>query len=521
MGIITEKVEITVNGRNIGYYQNLGYYIPTRINEKGNSCYFIGSKIEVNIKDVAKNSHVKIDLKCDNCGKETKCTIQTYHEIVKENGNTYCKSCATKLYTSESARLTKLSKSKSFYDWCLENDGQYVLDIWDYELNKYSPKEVSYSTEYKAYFKCPRGLHESQEKRIKKFIKKGEDEHRCICTKCNSIAQWGIDNLGDDFLEKYWDYKLNKTNPWYINYGNSSDEIWIKCQNKDYHESYSTTPNSFTNTNNRCPYCSSKRIHPKDSFAQYHIDNTDKDFLEKYWSNKNKINPWEIAYTSEIYIWIKCQNKEYHEDYNIKCSKFSMNRRCPYCASRKVHLKDSLGQYIIDNFGEDYLNKIWSDKNEKSPFTYFPQSHCKVWWKCHESNHEDYERTIDLSNRLDFRCPQEYNYRGEILINEWLVQNNIDFSTQKKFSDLFGVGGGLLSYDFYVPDYNLLIEYQGEFHDGNTNIAKEKYLYRQQEHDRRKAQYCKDNNINLLEIWYYDYDNISQILSDYLKINYQ
>ena len=41
---------------------------------------------------------------------------------------------------------------------------------------------------------------------------------------------------------------------------------------------------------------------------------------------------------------------------------------------------------------------------------------------------------------------------------------------------------------------------------------------RQQEHDRRKREYAKQNNIDLLEIWYWDYDNIEDILSNKLNI---
>jgi hypothetical protein len=44
-------------------------------------------------------------------------------------------------------------------------------------------------------------------------------------------------------------------------------------------------------------------------------------------------------------------------------------------------------------------------------------------------------------------------------------------------------------------------------------------LKRQQEHDKRKKEYAQQNNINLLEIWYWDFDNIEQILNNELKLN--
>jgi len=61
---------------------------------------------------------------------------------------------------------------------------------------------------------------------------------------------------------------------------------------------------------------------------------------------------------------------------------------------------------------------------------------------------------------------------------------------------------------------NLLIEYQGEFHDGNTRKQTKKDIARQQEHDRRKQEYAQRNEIKLLEIWYQDFDHIEEILKE-------
>jgi very-short-patch-repair endonuclease len=72
-----------------------------------------------------------------------------------------------------------------------------------------------------------------------------------------------------------------------------------------------------------------------------------------------------------------------------------------------------------------------------------------------------------------------------------------------------------LSYDFYLPSYNLLIEYQGEYHDGTANNQSKDAFLRQQEHDKRKLEYSVEHNIELLEIWYYDFENIENILQQY------
>ena len=96
----------------------------------------------------------------------------------------------------------------------------------------------------------------------------------------------------------------------------------------------------------------------------------------------------------------------------------------------------------------------------------------------------------------------------------YLEENDIPFEWQKSYDDLIGTGGGFLSYDFYIPNSNTLIEYQGEFHDGTAPYQTKAQLEYQKEHDRRKREYAKNNNITLLEIWYKDFDNIEQILEE-------
>lgn len=81
---------------------------------------------------------------------------------------------------------------------------------------------------------------------------------------------------------------------------------------------------------------------------------------------------------------------------------------------------------------------------------------------------------------------------------------------------MLGIKNRFLSYDFYLPDYNLLIEYQGQFHDGISGEYSRRNLKNQQEHDSRKKCYSINNNIDFLEIWYWDFDKIDIILNEAL-----
>lgn len=117
------------------------------------------------------------------------------------------------------------------------------------------------------------------------------------------------------------------------------------------------------------------------------------------------------------------------------------------------------------------------------------------------------------------RCPQCNESKGENKIHEWLKTHKIYSEPQKTFNNLIGLGYGLLSYDFYLPEFNLLIEYQGEFHDGTVSDKAQSYskFKKQQEHDKRKKEYALNNGYNLLEIWYWDFNNIEDILDNELN----
>lgn len=120
-----------------------------------------------------------------------------------------------------------------------------------------------------------------------------------------------------------------------------------------------------------------------------------------------------------------------------------------------------------------------------------------------------------------YNCPNcTTNSKLEYFIKLYLDNNNIEYNLHKTFNGLYGINDGLLSYDFYLSKYNLLIEGQGEQHLRPINrFGGQEQFKIQQEHDKRKREYAKNNNIELLEIWYYDINNIESILNEKLNIN--
>ena len=75
-----------------------------------------------------------------------------------------------------------------------------------------------------------------------------------------------------------------------------------------------------------------------------------------------------------------------------------------------------------------------------------------------------------------------------------------------------------LRFDFYLPDYNLLIECQGIQHkEWREGWQTKEDFERQLEHDKRKREYAKEHNIDLLEILYYELKDIKNIIYKFLE----
>lgn len=172
-------------------------------------------------------------------------------------------------------------------------------------------------------------------------------------------------------------------------------------------------------------------------------------------------------------------------------------------------------EYYAKNEDKIYLLDEFSSKNQKTPKEISYGTHDKFLWNCFTCENE-YLAKANNRTSSNTGCPSCNESKGEKRIQSWLEKNNIKHVTQKTFKGLLGIRKGSLSFDFYLPDHNTLIEFQGEFHDGSTRGYAKNNLAYQKEHDGRKKEYAINNNFKLIEIWYWDFDNIEEILNDTL-----
>ena len=179
-------------------------------------------------------------------------------------------------------------------------------------------------------------------------------------------------------------------------------------------------------------------------------------------------------------------------------------RNCLALATRKSH--------------EDFLEEMKHIHKDIVVIGKYVNAKTKILVRCDICGWEWYSSPDNLINNHR-GCPNCKKSFGELAIKDYLDKNRIDYIPQKKFDKLLGIYGRNLSYDYYLPQYNMLIEFQGKQHEKPIEyFGGEETFKNQQEHDRRKKNYAQKHNINLLEIWYWDFKNIETILNSWLLL---
>lgn len=107
--------------------------------------------------------------------------------------------------------------------------------------------------------------------------------------------------------------------------------------------------------------------------------------------------------------------------------------------------------------------------------------------------------------------------KGEKKIREYLDNKKYLHIDQYVFDDC--KDKTYLPFDFYLPEKNLIIEYDGQHHfapvtfNGITQKEAQNNHEATKYHDKIKDKYCADNGIQIIRIPYWDYKNIDTILN--------
>ena len=98
-------------------------------------------------------------------------------------------------------------------------------------------------------------------------------------------------------------------------------------------------------------------------------------------------------------------------------------------------------------------------------------------------------------------CPNCFKSKGEINVRNFLEKNNVLYIQEKRFD--YCKYKNTLPYDFYLPEHNILIEYDGIQHfEPIKYFGGEEALISAQLRDKIKTDYAIANNIKLIRIRY-------------------
>lgn len=291
----------------------------------------------------------------------------------------------------------------------------------------------------------------------------------------------------EEFINKASKIHNNKYDYSLVNYADSKTKVKIICPE---HGIFEQSPNNHTNKHfsQGCPKCSKMDI-------------------TKFTKRAKQIHNNNYDYSKTIYINTKTKviiTCPIHGDFEQNPQDHLHGCGCKKCSD------DNQKTTSLDFI--EKANKLHYNKYDYSLVKYV-NARTKTRIIC--PVHGVFEQT-PYKHLQGQGCPFCFVSKGENYIKEYLLRNNILYKQQKTFKGLKDVHP--LRYDFYLPDYNLLIEYNGGQHYKSVNyFGGNKKFTIQQKHDSLKEKYAKEHNIKLLIIPYWEFNNIDNILKEEIK----
>jgi very-short-patch-repair endonuclease len=297
------------------------------------------------------------------------------------------------------------------------------------------------------------------------------------CSKCKGGVKYNL----EDFIEKsnsVHNYKYIYEKSFYID---SYTMIGIECKEHGYFEQL---PNNHM-SGQGCPKCTGKSL-------------SDDELLKRMnMMHNNKYDYSLVLFTGMLNkVKIICSE---HGIFEQKLSNhINLKQGCIKCANVYLSNKEEFIIKSVNKHGNlyNYDNVIYKGAKKNVDIL------CKKHGLFSQSP------TKHLSGN---GCPTCKLSKGEHSIMIYLDSNKIDYISQ------YRIKGFNLIFDFYLPDYNLCIEYDGLQHFKPVNYFGGIDAFNLQiKNDSLKNKYCLENQIKLLRIKYTDFSNIELILNENL-----
>jgi hypothetical protein len=287
------------------------------------------------------------------------------------------------------------------------------------------------------------------------------------CPKCKKVAKLTTDEFVEKAKQVHGDkYDYSKTE-----YINMRTKICIICSE---HGEFWQEPRHHLN-GIRCPKCAgTKKLN-------------NKEFIEKAKEiHGDKYDYSKVRYiNNKTPICIICA--KHGEFWQTPSSHINAKTGCPKCAKNGVLLTT-----------EEFIEKakeIHGDYYSYDKVNYI-NAHEKICIICPRHGEFWQEASSHLQGKS---CPKCKSSKLENIVLTYLNNNKINYIFQHKLKNL-----GKKTLDFYLPDYNIAIECQGEQHyiptsfGSMTNDESNEVFEKRKELDLLKSNECKKENIELI-----------------------
>lgn len=235
----------------------------------------------------------------------------------------------------------------------------------------------------------------------------------------------------------------------------------------------------------------------------------------KRYGCKNCFGLWRdrevlLEQMKEKYNILSTTIKDTHTYYTVQCKKCHHQREIalghfkihPSCGCETGIFRNRTPEEFINEANKYHNNELEliGKYTKQTDHVLIRHKPCGMIWK---------SRCADIIHGRA-HCPRcrTKESQGEKTIRLWLQKNHIPFEMQSKLED------SNQRFDFFLPQLNLAIEYQGRQHFEYIPFfhKNEEGFQRYQARDLKKKEYCNQKKILLLEISYLDFNNIESIL---------
>ena len=271
-----------------------------------------------------------------------------------------------------------------------------------------------------------------------------------------------------------YDYSL-------VEYINAITKVEIICPE---HGIFKQTPNNHTSNKNGCPICKNeKRL----------LTN----FIEKSKEIHNNKYDYSLVDYKNIRTKIKIICPNHGLFTQTPNNHLNLKQGCPKCVK---HDKETFIKKSKEIHGDKYDYSLVEYKNTTTKE--------KIIYPIHGMFEQTYSSHIYHKSG----CPKCLESKAEREISFFLKDISIKYISQKKFVGCRNKRQ--LPFDFYLPELNMCIEFDGEQHYRQHKVWGYEKFQQTQINDKIKTTYCLENNIKLVRIKYDE--NIENKL-DFLK----